>query len=512
MIIASILLLCATVFSVFYTNTYMILGVDVINYEDTLKIQENREQFVFDKNLIVFNNEKLPYDQNSNTLFIPQKISSDYEGTISCVDSRYNIKIIKPEYSKSEIMSSDIAIDIILYDENSYSSTSIKLSGIPIISISNSLLINYDYSEGKHDYSATMRLYDQEGKRDTFECNEYYIEYHERGNATRINPKKSYKINLKDKAGNKLNDSLLSMRNDDDWILNSLSFDGSYVRETLSRDIWNNIDSSIQLNSQYVEVFKDDEYIGLYALQEPLDFKTFEANDDDILVKVNDWLLPQYISNDLSKNYVNLYLDDRKNECAIDELEFDNCSSSNYQERINIYNELRKLAQSGDSSYFQFDWDNSIKLHLYLNMTMGVDNTYKNARLLLSPLDYGYEVKRGVWDFDYNFMISTNVYGIFIDSFIPNGYIDSEQFFIDSKQYFNQYVNVFYNFDYLCNVILSYESLLRDSGAIVRDSVKWDGLLTKWDSTNHNQALNDLLDIIENRINFLNEYYEFSEE
>jgi len=96
--------------------------------------------------------------------------------------------------------------------------------------------------------------------------------------------KKSFAVKLKDAAGNKRNVSLLGMRSDNSWILDAMTIDKSRMRNRVSTDLW--LDFSRRLyysdreplavngtRGQYVEVYLNGEYYGLFCLTEKVDRK-----------------------------------------------------------------------------------------------------------------------------------------------------------------------------------------------------------------------------------------------
>jgi len=119
-----------------------------------------------------------------------------------------------------------------------------------------------------------------------------YVTWHKRGNTALRYDKKGYKINLYNEDWTSEKRSFLGLREDNDWVLNAMYTDSSKVREKLAMDIWEIIsESNHEVNEggshmEYVEVFIEEEYRGLYGLSEPLDAKQLELDEDDILYKI----------------------------------------------------------------------------------------------------------------------------------------------------------------------------------------------------------------------------------
>ena len=107
-----------------------------------------------------------------------------------------------------------------------------------------------------------------------------------RGGSARFYPKKSYGFEVESNQVGEDKVSLLGMRTDDDWILDGAYQDRSLIRNIVSHDIYNIIQSqnlsSIELEEQIgsgtiqgrvVELILNGQYRGIYILSERLDRK-----------------------------------------------------------------------------------------------------------------------------------------------------------------------------------------------------------------------------------------------
>ena len=491
----------------FVTNN-QIFGVQTITLNQYQQIIQDKKEKDFDISLLTYEHESIPYDQQSNTLYLSIGSSGDYKGKLIVSHGHYALAIVIPNQSMNELMEQAIPLQLIIYGNDWYFVTNIQLSSLPIVTIDTNTLIKIDSQEGKDVYSASMHLYNSNGQRKLYEVDDYDVHYHMRGNATRYNNKLSYKVEIKNKNGDKENVALLGMRKDDDWILNGMSYDASYLREAISREIWNEINPDVALHMQYVELIIDNQYLGLYALQEPLDKKQWNASEEDILIKVNDWLFDEYVSDD-PNGYNNLILNDEDDKCIIDEFEFKNCSSQNYVDRLYIRNLLRYIESSETDKYLEYDWNDCINVQVFYNMVMAIDSTYKNARLLAKPMDYGYMIHRAVWDFDYNFVSDMGSDGIYQDAFIPPMYLNDPQFQKNCQQLYQRVATTIYNEKAMNQLIDNYQHVLVSSGAWQRDYNQWENQLIRWDSMNGLAAIQQLKETIINRITWLNNYYQF---
>ncbi len=106
-----------------------------------------------------------------------------------------------------------------------------------------------------------------------------------RGNSALKYPKKSYSFDLKEDAESTkgIDYALAGLRLDDDWILNSIYNEPLRIRSLFASKLWleickpkpNNRTQKYKLGTDaaFVEVFKNNTYLGLYTLMEPVDRK-----------------------------------------------------------------------------------------------------------------------------------------------------------------------------------------------------------------------------------------------
>jgi len=98
-----------------------------------------------------------------------------------------------------------------------------------------------------------------------------------RGKGNLRYPKKEYRVQLS------MRKSLLDMRKDDDWILFAMYIDYPHMRIKLSLDLWRRLESSnptaILPDSEYVNLFLNSEYKGLYLLAEKFDRRLLGFDD-----------------------------------------------------------------------------------------------------------------------------------------------------------------------------------------------------------------------------------------
>ena len=324
------------------------------------------------------------------------------------------------------------------------------------------------------------------------------VAFHQRGGVVSLSEKKSYKVNLLDKKGDKEKLAILNMREDNDWILNPLVFDYSYMREKIGYDIWNVISNEYSHDMKYVELIIDNNYLGLYCLQEPVDIKTFNANKKtDLLISIKDYAFN--ITNRL------LFTEDAYNsEDMLDEFEFSAGFSG--EERINILREFYNSFTNNEKNNIEYDTDNSINYTLFINMILAVDNSYKNEKILLEYKDNKYVIKKSPWDLDISmcndkiYTDSFNINMIERDLTLPKYISESEELKKLLKEKYFELRKSIYNEETINEIINNYKNILNSSGAVIRDSEKWG-----------NEHFNDSIEVIKtffkDRIEVLDRYY-----
>lgn len=99
-----------------------------------------------------------------------------------------------------------------------------------------------------------------------------------RGSTSQLLPKKPYGLTtLKNDNTSNNNVSILGMPKENDWVLNSLAYDSSLIRDYLSYDLARDIDN-YSARGQYCEVMVNGDYKGLYVFMEKLKINSERIN------------------------------------------------------------------------------------------------------------------------------------------------------------------------------------------------------------------------------------------
>ncbi len=380
--------------------TYAFIGKQEKNVEETVKI----------------NDIELPYFEQGNTYLYPiskEDIGRDINLKIE-INTNKNVKHIidGKEFSKSIELTTKAEYNkaIEIYSNNAfyYDKKYIKFTNLPILCInSSSKKLTKEYSFGN------ISILDPDYIKDESEyCINSDINIRLRGTSSYFSSKKSYRIRLQENNNNKRKKklSLLGLRNDSDWILESLYSDPSKIRNLLAYDLWNLMNEDIsedyyaKLNGKFIEIFMNGEYAGLYVLKEPIDEKTLNLketsnSDSGILLKG-----VSYNSTDFSEDSINNI---KGEEYGSYELKYpENLKNSSMYWKI-ILNRIKDYYMENVTDEMienNFCSDNYVNFRVLIMALNALDNSStKNLYLSLKNLNSDTKVLITPWDLDLSF-------------------------------------------------------------------------------------------------------------
>ncbi len=232
---------------------------------------------------ITFNGYNIGYDVGQNMLLIPQKINEKFfEGKLVTEEELVFLDDVSWK-NKAEALRSNQVFRLYRITDTQYWMYNVYFTGLPVASI-DSNHPEEELTTVTQERNGKVWLYDQYRDGLRFQASDCF--FHVRGASSIIFPKKSYRLGL---VNNKL--SFLGMRKDDDWILNSLYDDEGLIHNKLSFDLWQQIASSNSVTGdegvtmEYLELFLDNTYIGVFGLSERVDKKELDLNGKDKLYK-----------------------------------------------------------------------------------------------------------------------------------------------------------------------------------------------------------------------------------
>lgn len=278
--ISALGLVFISVFSIWFVDQKQI-KCEIITEKQLNQIQtkliENKEL-----NLkLIFDNEELPCNRETQTFYLPMEMEGEWtKGTLEakCDDTGAELFLLEDfrEYDKKEVIASNSDIPFVAVSNDQYLMGNIKITGVPIASFSST---EETSAEGLPIFKLDVFDYASNGDW-TWHV---YTTSSLHGNTSLAYDKKSLRLKLlqrKEDGFEKCNKNLLGLREDDDWILNGLYGDESRVRDKLCIDLWNELGAksnpygkSYGTDGEFVEVFINEAYQGLYLLQYPIDRK-----------------------------------------------------------------------------------------------------------------------------------------------------------------------------------------------------------------------------------------------
>lgn len=475
LLILSILFIVLILLYGYYQIHFFKLDEKIITTKEKESIIKSRKEYKKDI-ILYYENNEIPYIKNLDYYLL----------SVNDKDNFYN-KIVNHDNFKMKIYSKEeYKIKIIIYNKKYYKLLNLEITNLPVIKIS---------KKDKFDNYDKLSLYDSNESRTI--VNDYNINYNLRGGTSLLSEKKSYKVNLFDKDDKKLKVSLLNMSEDDDWILNPIWLDDSYMREKIAYDLWDNISSKYNHKLEYVELIIDDDYKGIYYLQEKIDLDTFKANKKDLLISIKEW----YDDVEHTLFNENLVL----NSDNIDEYEIEKGIENN-KLRLKILRSFVNTRWGNNPEInIAYDLDNNADYTLFLNLIIASDNTSKNQKILFKNNNDSYTVYKTPWDLDRTLgneytKDKFDINKIYVDYAIPE-YLRKDILFNNKikEKYFNLRKDI-YTEENINNLINKYSKYLNKSGALNRDTKRWN-------KNNFDYSTNEIKNFIKERIQVLDKYY-----
>lgn len=211
-----------------------------------------------------------------------------------------------------------------------------------------------------------------------------------RGGVSQYHPKKSYSVELwADESGTeKRKESLLGMREDDDWIMDGLWNEPIRIRDFTAHDIWKKMGTvkglpnkgELSIDRRYCELFINDTYKGLYYLGEKFDRKQLDLKEYD-----------GQVQGELYKGFV---WADAVTYDGIATLDNNKVTWSGYEAKFPkdvgeldwnlLYDHVYFVVKSSKAEFdaeiaAKIDMENAVNYYIFMNYMTGEDNRGKNV-------------------------------------------------------------------------------------------------------------------------------------
>ncbi|MDD4636149.1 MAG: CotH kinase family protein [Bacteroidales bacterium] len=374
-----------------------------------------------------------------------------------------------------------------------------------------------------------------------------HSEYKYRGATALGQPKKSFNIKLKDGSDQKLFRSFFGLREDNNWVLDAMAIDPGRMRNRVSTDLWNDFSrlpyhSETESNvingtrGQFVELFINDQYNGLYCMTEKVDRKQLQLKKYDdstqtvrgVLYKASGW------------NYSNFmgHYADNQSYPGTNPPDYNNSSETwdgyevkhpDFDEQPVDWKPLYDLVAFNataavDSARFvngyksYFDMPVWLDYYLFIDLLLATDNHGKNTFIYTYDKNRSNVMSIAPWDLDGTFGRrwdgSNNIttpnqdfvsfliqyehgeYAVFrnLKKFNPDNYN------LNLRYRYAELRKTYFTKESLMARFLKYKEMFDKSGAGARETAKWSGSNVRIDLNAEMTYLSSWLD---SRLNYL---------
>ena len=346
------------------------MDTELYNSVETLK-NEREETF---RDLLYFPDDNVIYNQSTHVYFTP-----NFKALVFRTSP--GVKVVRSVKEDQTIL--------FVYTGSLYREYTMVETQLPIVSINTKVRSNNKDKKFEQILVTTVDMGDSPNVR------QEVLKYKIRGASSRVYPKKSYTLKTLGDHGV----SLLGDGKNKRYALNSMYEDEFKLRDTISWDIWGQMSATNNTRGiynsydmQYVELIIDEDYYGLYGLQQVLsEDNMFDDNALGSIFKMNSWNIPSYDNPPEGKEWDNI------------ERSFSNLSD---EESWDVIRSLVDVLNLEDEDEFQkqfldiVDVDNLVDYYIFTEFIFAVDNTWKNMIVSYVP---GEKILITPWDLDMTF-------------------------------------------------------------------------------------------------------------
>lgn len=371
----------------------------------------------------------------------------------------------------------------------------------------------YEYQEGK------MYIVDSDTTK-------FKINIKWRGGSTNSEGKhkRNYKIKLSEDV------SLLGLRVDNNWILDAGQADLFRLRNRIATDMWNDFaekpyyshkESGVfsGTKGRVVEVYLNNEYVGIYCLTEAIDRKQLKLKKfDKNTINGQLWKSEGY---GCALMWDIVPYDNHSDTWDVFEVKYPDLNDLNTTDYSTLYNAIDFVVNSSNEEFTNkvdeyFDMPVLIDYYIFLQTMNAYDNIGKNIYWATYNKNEDKKLTLAVWDLDatvgqkwteknivgssspeYDMNINMKLY-VRLRELNANKFNEkvSERYFQLRKNYLST--------DSLINRYISYYDLIKKSGAAQREEERWskdtdiDGKELNFDS-----ELNYIIDWFTRHMNYL---------
>ena len=464
----------------------------VMDVEDTWAIEDTREESWEEPLVIGMRNgdNELGFDRESNTFYctLGMEDTGDWPELALFAQGAQNTENLRvawiDDYSydyRSDAIREGYRYELLAYTDTEYAYFGIVFTGLPIVTLhvdGGNDVLGEEYAPARAAISGAG--YDA--------VNTASLAHLRGGGFVREYPKWSFRLEfhmLTAHGDDKNLQSVLGMPADSDWILIANSADPTCARNELAWSLWRdwNADGNAFMlqQSQMVEVFLNDEYVGLYQIMQRI-------NTETELLRMGGNLNTDYVTRvikdlNIEKRPV-LDMMDRVGYWA--ELRYAPLSVSAKRafEKFEPYWQMNAFTDElTDEEFSQLaarhtDVRELMEYYMFVQAAgLGFDNVYNNVYMWAQRQDGRYVYHCSPWDMDMAFtpILGGDLLNLFAEQPVRMLNLDVADCRQVMHDVWREKRETIISDDAMYQRIQDFEDMINASGAYLRESERWQG-------------------------------------
>ena len=426
-----------------------------------------------------FQDVSLLYDSENKTYYYSYVDSSKKFNPSISYQSSDSIKVAFSDKITQDKNEKNYDYQILIYTKDKYSIYHLVVTGLPILNFD----FDVDSMTGNKKNSVAMTLYDNHS-------NAFHKIVHSSCDiivTSNETSKKDFTFSLiQDSLGHnerENNISILGMMQHSEYVLNSMSDDPDLIRNIFTTNLWNDTYNPTPEKYQYVEVFLNHQYYGLYTLGYNVERESLRLGPGEFLFFKKEFIDSEenYNSSDNLGGYV-LY---DQNIEKVPRGKNNNDLNDAWTELKSSYKDIYSNNISSIQKYTQNK--NTMDIYLFYLFSQATDHvnfdTFANTYLIFRRNANGYGLEYLPWNLNYTFgndmneiLVSPTDNSVIMEDNPVARLIelnDIETIKKVQEEFTSLRKNVWSN-DNLLQSINRYEDSLYNTGAYIRNSNKWD--------------------------------------
>lgn len=232
--------------------------------------------------------------------------------------------------------------------------------------------------------------------------------------------KRNFHIKLEDEHGEKLNQKLLGLRDDNSWILDGGQTDLSRIRNHVAHELWMDMatppyyadrepKARTGSRGELIELFVNGQYEGVYTLMEPIDRKQLKLRryecDSDNVVTIHGQLWKAIVYGKGTAFNDTIHVDNSSETWFGFETKYPNFEEVNPTDYGILADAITFTAKAYDSRWRRgcadyFDLPVMRDYNIFLQVLLGIDNCNKNVYWAVYDKQEDKRLTLAVWDLD----------------------------------------------------------------------------------------------------------------